>query len=84
VGQKSGAWTHGHNSVKSEPIKFFFSLEFLRKVIVKWILKIQPQLARVATLPCDTLMSAKKAINDKLQGSVSFNELHCSCYVLHD
>jgi len=24
----------------------------------------------VATLPCETLMSAKQAINDKLQGSV--------------
>jgi len=28
-------------------------------------------LAYVATLPCETLMSAKQAINDKLQGSVS-------------
>jgi len=27
-------------------------------------------LAYVATLPCETLMSAKQAINDKLQGSV--------------
>jgi len=25
----------------------------------------------VATLPCETLMSAKQAINDKLQGSVA-------------
>ena len=37
---------------------------------VKCILKIQPHLAYVATLPCETLMSAKQAINDKLQGSV--------------
>jgi len=32
--------------------------------------KIPPHLAYVATLPCETLMSAKQAINDKLQGSV--------------
>jgi len=30
-----------------------------------------PHLAYVATLPCETLMSAKQAINDKLQGSVA-------------
>jgi len=28
-------------------------------------------LAYVATLPCETLMSAKQATNDKLQGSVA-------------
>ena len=28
-------------------------------------------LAYVATLPCETLISAKQAINDKLQGSVA-------------
>ena len=28
--------------------------------------------AYVATLPCETLMSAKQAINDKLQGSGSY------------
>jgi len=27
-------------------------------------------LAYIATLPCETLMPAKQAINDKLQGSV--------------
>ena len=31
----------------------------------------------VATLPCETLMSAKQAINDKLQGSVAAY-LRCS------
>ena len=36
-----------------------------------WILKLPPQLAYVASLPCETLMSAKQAINDKLQGSVA-------------
>jgi len=45
---------------------------FLGKFAVKWTLKISPHLAYVATLPCETLMSAKQAINDKLQlGSVA-------------
>ena len=35
------------------------------------ILNIPPHLAYVATLPCETLVSAKHAINDKLQGSVA-------------
>ena len=38
---------------------------------VKWTLNIPPHLAYVATLPCETLMSAKQAINDELQGSVA-------------
>ena len=38
---------------------------------MKCLLKIPPHLAYVATLPCETLMSAKQAINDKLQGSVA-------------
>jgi len=38
--------------------------------------KISPHLAYVATLPCETLMSAKPAINDKLQGSVA-THLRC-------
>jgi len=37
----------------------------------KCILKIPPHLAYVVTLPCETLVSAKQAINDKLQGSVA-------------
>jgi len=36
-----------------------------------WISKIPLHLAYVATLPCETLMSAKQAINDKLRGSVA-------------
>jgi len=44
---------------------------FLCEFVVKWILKIPPHLAYVATLPCETLMPAKQAINDKLQGSVA-------------
>ena len=68
-----GPQTHGHNSVKSEPIKKNFTgrFLFLCKFIVKWILKIQPHLACVATVPCETLMSVKQAVNDKLQGSVA-------------
>jgi len=69
-GPKSGPQTHGHNSVKSERLKKFTG-RFLGKFVVKWILKIPPRLAYVATLPCETLMSAKQAINDKLQGSVA-------------
>ena len=38
---------------------------------MKWVLKIPLHLAYVATLPCETVMSAKQAINDKLQGSVA-------------
>ena len=44
---------------------------FVGKFAVKWILKIPPRLAWVATLPCETLMSEKHAINDKLQGSIA-------------
>ena len=33
--------------------------------------KIPTHLAYVATLPCETLLSVKQAINDKLQGSVA-------------
>jgi len=34
------------------------------KFAVKWILKIPPHFAHVATLPCETLMSAKPALHD--------------------
>jgi len=34
-------------------------------------LKIPPHLAYVATVPCERLMSAKQAIDEKLQGSVT-------------
>jgi len=39
-----------------------------------------PCVAYVATLPCKTLMSAKQAINDKLQGSVA-TYLRCGVVV---
>jgi len=44
-----------------------FTGRFLGKFAVKWILKIQPHLACVATLPSETLMSAKQALNGKLK-----------------
>jgi len=46
------------NSVKSQPNKNIFTGRFLGKFVVKWILKIPLHLAYVATLPCETLMSA--------------------------
>jgi len=39
--------------------------------VVIWIFKIPPHLAYVATLSCETLMSAKQAIDDNLQGNVA-------------
>jgi len=44
---------------------------FPGKFAVKRISTILPHLAYVATLPCETLMSTKQAINDKLQGRVA-------------
>jgi len=49
----------------------FVAGRFLSKFALKWILKIQPHLSYVGTLPFETLMSAKQAINDLLQGSVA-------------
>jgi len=49
----------------------FFIGRFLGKFAVKQLSEIPPHLAYVATLPCETLMSAKQAINDKLQGIVA-------------
>ena len=68
--KKAGPQTHDHNSVKSHRLKNY-SGRFLGKFAVKGILKIPPRLAYVATLPCETLMSAKQALNDKLQDSVA-------------
>jgi len=48
-----------------------FTVRFLGKFAVKRISKIPPHLAYVATLPCETLMSAKQVMNDKLEGSVA-------------
>jgi len=57
--------------------KRFFTERFLGEFAVEWISKILPHFAYVATLPCETLMSAKQATNDKLQGSVA-THLRCS------
>jgi len=51
--------------------KNVFTGRFLGKFAVKWILKVPPHLAYVATPPCETLMSAKQAINNKLQGTAA-------------
>jgi len=57
--------------------KFVFTGRFLDKFAVKWISKIPPHLAYVATLPCETLMSAKQAINDKSLGNIVATYLRC-------
>jgi len=54
----------------------FFNVRFLGKFAVKCILKILLYLAYVATLLRETLMSAKQAVNDKLQSSVA-THLRC-------
>ena len=46
-------------------------VRFLSKFAVKRILKIPSHLAYVATLLCETLISAKHALNDKLQSGVA-------------
>ena len=48
-----------------------FTGRFIGKFAVKLILKIPAHLVYVATLPCETLMSAKQAVNDELQGSAA-------------
>ena len=54
----------------------FFNVRFLGEFAVKCILKILLYLAYVATLLRETLMSAKQAVNDKLQSSVA-THLRC-------
>jgi len=52
--------------------KILFTGRLRGKFAVKWILKVAPHLAYVATPPPgETLMLAEQAINDKLQGSVA-------------
>jgi len=50
--------------------KYLSLKDFFVKCAVNWISKIPPHRACVATLPCETLTSAKQTINDELQGSV--------------
>jgi len=66
---KSGPQTDDHNSVNLYRFKKFTE-KFLGKFVVKWIIKIPPHLAYVATLPLETL-SVKHATDDKLQGSAA-------------
>jgi len=58
-----------HRHITVTDLEIFFTARFFSKFAVKWILNIP--LAYVATLPCETLMSAKQASNDKLQNSVA-------------
>jgi len=65
-------WGHRLTTIilSSQPIFLKLTGRFHGKFVVKWILKIPPQLAYVATLPCETLMSAQQnkplTINYKL------------------
>ena len=69
---KTGPQTHDSRLLSNvNRFSIFLSGRFLGKFAVKCILKNPPHLASVATLPCETLMSAKQAINDKLPGSVA-------------
>jgi len=61
MGLKNCKQTHGHNSVKSCPI-FKILLLILQKICSKWVITIPPQLACVATLNCETLMSENKRL----------------------
>jgi len=58
-------------SILNQLKKNKFHWKSLGKFAVKWTSKIPPHLAYVATLPYETLMSAKQAISDKLQGRVA-------------
>ena len=58
--------TLDHNSVRSGP--FFVTGKFLRKFVVKLIVKLPSHLAYIR--PRETLVSAKQTVTDKLQGIV--------------
>ena len=61
-----------------------FSLrDFLVNLQLNSYKKIPPHLAYVASLPCETLTSAKQATNDKLQGRVA-TYLRCDGVVNND
>jgi len=53
-------------------LKQFFTGRFPGKFAVKWISKNPPRLAYVATLPCETLMSTKHAINPQITRYCSY------------
>ena len=49
----------------------FFARRLSNKPFSIWLLTTSPYLKYAATLPCETLILAKQALNDKLQGSVA-------------
>ena len=60
------------NFARYSPIfKKFFTRRLSNKPFLIWLLTTPPHLKYVVTLPGETLMSAKQAINDKLQGSIA-------------
>jgi len=69
--KKAEPQTHDHNSVKSYRWKKI-TVRFFGKFVVKWILKIPPHLAYVATLLRETLMSAKQAISNKFHSFATY------------
>ena len=66
---KAGPQTNDHNSVKTFDLKTFFAGRFLGTFAVTWILNVPQHLA--SALSCETLISAKQALNDKLESSVA-------------
>jgi len=66
--KKRGPQTYDQFCQFLTDLRNFFTGRFFGKFAVKWISTIPPHLEYIATLPCETLISAKQAINDKLQG----------------
>ena len=81
-GPENGTTAHDHNIYCQilTDLKKEFTGRFLGKYAVKWILKVLPHLACVATLPCETLLPAKHALNDTLQGSVATYLTYCEVF----
>jgi len=71
---KSGPQTHDHILSNLNRFKKNITGRCLGKFAVKRVLKIPSHLAHVAALPCETVMSAKQAINEQIQGSVANNK----------
>jgi len=71
VGQKQGHRLMTIILSNLNRFKYVCTGRFPGKFAVKCLLKIPPHLAYVATIHCETLMSAKRALNDKLQGRVA-------------
>jgi len=71
VGQRGTTDSWPHLCQILTDLKKILTERFLGKFAVKRVLKIPQYFAYVATLPRETLMSAKQAINDKLLGSLA-------------